>query len=340
MSFQSNRPYDGDEYAPQIVHVEWQGRTKYTYYDDGIVKITRYKAKKRIYWGRIIAALVVFVLLIMGIVQLIKACAAALSKDRSIKQNDSMPSHSQSQTDTTDENSSPDITESLPPEEQNETAAYSDISIKVCLDAGHGDYDTGTIYNNDIIESEQNLEIAKLTRDYLESCGVTVIMTRDEDVQVSLSERCSMANQSGADFFVSFHRNTSPESAYACGVETWVNSNRPEYDTALAQNIMNAITAVGVTQDRGVKFGYNGIPDQNYQVNMDTVMPSCIIELGFITDDSDNALFESNKESYAKAIGDAIIKTAVDLQVINENGERLLGEQLISSGKTNVYENY
>ena len=65
----------------RVVSVQWQGRTKYTYYDDGIVKITRYK-KRKVYWGRIFAALVIFVLLAAGIVQLIKAALTAFANDK------------------------------------------------------------------------------------------------------------------------------------------------------------------------------------------------------------------------------------------------------------------
>ena len=73
-----------------------------------------------------------------------------------------------------------------------------------------------------------------------------------------------------------------------------MNSNQPQYDTALAQNILTALGTAGISQDRGVKYGYSGWSDQNYQVNMDTVMPSCLIELGFMTNDTDNELFENS----------------------------------------------
>ena len=38
-------------------------------------------------------------------------------------------------------------------------------------------------------------------------------------------------------------------------------------------------------------------------------MPSCLIELGFISDDEDNKLFDENAEEYAKAIAKGIIET-------------------------------
>lgn len=334
----------------RVVSVQWEGRTKYTYYDDGIVKITRYKAKKKIYWGRIFAALIVFALLVMGIAQLIRATVSAVKSDRSdIPANNSIieVSSSESEPDVssaavTDTESSESESESSQTESRSDLSpTYANMNITVCIDPGHGDYDKGTVAGDGIVESEQNLGIALLVKDYLESCGVSVVMTRESDVQVSLAERCAIANQANADFFVSLHRNSvSDADPSECGVEIWVNNNRPEYDTALANNIMTALDAAGISQNRGVKFGYSGIPDQNYQVNMDTVMPSCLVELGFVTDDGDNALFEEKGADYAKAIGDAVIKTAIELGVADENGGRLLNEQLISSGKNGVTQTY
>lgn len=38
-------------------------------------------------------------------------------------------------------------------------------------------------------------------------------------------------------------------------------------------------------------------------------MPACIVELGFMNSPTDNQLFDANVENYAKAIGDAVLKT-------------------------------
>lgn len=341
-SIQSPPQYD----ERQVVSVQWEGRTKYTYYDDGIVKITRYKARKKIYWGRIFAALIVFALLIMGVMQLFHALAAAIKGSRTeISSNTSMPQTVSSLSEpeqTTPEKDEPEESVSSAGESETDlSASYSNMNITVCIDPGHGDYDKGTIAGDGTAESEQNLEMAELVKAYLESCGVSVVMTRESDVQVSLADRCAIANQGNADFFVSLHRNSiSGEDPNEYGVEIWVNNKQPEYDTKLANNIMSALESVGISQNRGVLFGYRGMPDQNYQVNMDTVMPSCLVELGFVTNDEDNALFAEKKAEYAKAIGNAVIQTAQELGVVDESGTRLLGEQLISSGKTTVTQNY
>ena len=131
-------------------------------------------------------------------------------------------------------------------------------------------------------------------------------MTRDDDTFISLAGRCRKANTRRAKLFVALHRN-SAENAH--GVEIWIHSDSPPKDTALAQNICDALATAGISENRGVKSGFAREDGENYFVNSRTNMPSCLAEIGFITDDGDNRLFDDNLESYAQAIADGIAKT-------------------------------
>lgn len=327
-----------------VVYIEKQGDVLYTYYDDGLVKITKYK-KKKIYWGRIIVALIVFTLFFSGILQLIKATANAIKSDkRTIDPKTDMSRSFEFDSSTADvpavfnnDTVADDSSTSQKDLSAMHDGAYPNMELKVCIDPGHGDIDNGAVAGEGIVEKDQTLEMGLLVRDYLESCGVTVIMTRDSDVNISLADRCSTANQAGADLFVSIHRNTATDLDFDMrGVEAWVNNKQPVFDTLLAQNILDELVNVGISQNLGVKYGYSGIPASNYQVNMDTVMPSCMLELGYVTDSADNELYAMHKSDYARAIGDAVIRTAIELGAVSEDGMRLLGEQLLSDGKSNV----
>ena len=63
----------------KVVYTERQGRIRYTYYDDGLVKITKYKHKSRVRWDRVIIALVALLLCAYAIAHLIGAVASAIS---------------------------------------------------------------------------------------------------------------------------------------------------------------------------------------------------------------------------------------------------------------------
>lgn len=77
----------------------------------------------------------------------------------------------------------------------------------------------------------------------------------------------------------------------------------------LAQNICDMLALTEISENRGVKFGFARADGENYFINSHTNMPSCLAEIGFITDDEDNRLFDDNLDAYAEAIADGIAKT-------------------------------
>ena len=181
----------------------------------------------------------------------------------------------------------------------------------VCIDAGHGGKDMGASLG-DRLEKDDNLRLAQLVKTQLEAKGIKTVMTREDDSYISLSDRCKKANKSKADLFVALHRN-SAESGN--GVEIWVNSEPSKTDNSLAENILNAVDKVGISKNRGVKTGYISGKDKDYYVNRNTKMPSCLVEMGFITDKNDNKLFDKNLEDYAEAIAQAIYETAQKMTI-------------------------
>ena len=144
-------------------------------------------------------------------------------------------------------------------------------------------------------------------RDKLEAAGserLTVLMTRTDDTFLELQQRVDLANENGATLFVSLHRN----SGGGKGVEVWTSSLKEKAECRLAQYIMDGLEQAGVQKVRGVKHGTAGNPAVSYTVVGRTEMPACLVELGFIDNDEDNALLDSHWDAYAQAIADGILK--------------------------------
>ena len=175
----------------------------------------------------------------------------------------------------------------------------------VCVDAGHGGKDNGSDYKGRY-EKDDNLKLAQAVAAYLADKNVKVVMTRSDDTFLRLSERCGIANQSGADYMLSLHRNDGEGN----GVETWISASGSEETDALANHIMEALDTAGIQRNRGVKKGTQTGESSNYYINVHSDMPSCIVEMGFINDASDNQLFDEKLDAYAAAIGDAVLATA------------------------------
>ena len=80
----------------------------------------------------------------------------------------------------------------------------------VIIDAGHGGVEPGAIYEGRK-EKDDTLRLALAVGQILERNGIDVVYTRVRDVFDSPYDKAAIANRSGADFFVSIHRNSMPE---------------------------------------------------------------------------------------------------------------------------------
>ena len=170
----------------------------------------------------------------------------------------------------------------------------------IVLDAGHGGYDPGAV-NGNRYEKDDNLRITKLISQRLQNCGQKVVMTRSTDEYVTLGNRSNISNKNNADIFVSLHRNWS-ENPSANGVENFVHPTASANTRSYAQTILNKIAAVGVQSNRGVS-------SANFAVLRDTVAPAVLVELGFISNITDNIMFDKNLDAYARAIADGILQS-------------------------------
>lgn len=180
----------------------------------------------------------------------------------------------------------------------------------VCIDPGHGGSSSGATLGSRL-EKDDTLRLSLLVREILEERGYTVVMTRDNDSDVSLADRCKIANKARASLFVSIHRNSST-SPDATGMEMWVHSSSPTDDMLLAQNILDCLDKLNIA-NRGIHSGYRDGADMNYYINRHTKMPSVLAEIDFISNKNDNKKYDENIEKYAKAIADGIELTLKEM---------------------------
>ena len=170
----------------------------------------------------------------------------------------------------------------------------------VYLDYGHGGSDPGAVNKEKgRKESDDVLEVGLAVAKELRRHGVIVDETRTEDRHVSLGDRANLANKKNYDYFVSFHRNSSSSSAVN-GVETFTSKGASVKSRELAEKIQKALVDVGY-HDRGVK-------TENFYVLRNTKAPAVLIEIGFISNDKDNEIFDLKRTEIIKAISGAILE--------------------------------
>lgn len=169
-----------------------------------------------------------------------------------------------------------------------------------CPISCHGGVNPGATYNGRR-ESDDALALVLAVGEILENNGVEVVYTRTTDVYESPYQKAMEGNESGADYFVSIHRNSSPYPNQYSGVESLVYS-RYGAAAALAANINEQLEQVGF-----LNLGVNERP--NLVVLNRTQMPAVLVEVGFINTDADNQLLDERFEETAQAIADGILQT-------------------------------
>lgn len=222
-------------------------------------------------------------------------------------------------------------------------------SFKVVLDPGHGGKDPGAKYGN-FIEKDIVLDVALKVGKLLKADkDIKVIYTRSTDVFVEVAERTKIANREKADVFISIHANAA-KNREAYGTETFImgmSKNAANLEVAKRENAVITLennyekqyagydpnkpeSLIGLTllQEQFIKQSIDlasrvqkgfrdtvkrtdrGVKQGPFWVLHSALMPSVLIELGFVSNSSEGAYInsEEGKNELARAIAKAILE--------------------------------
>jgi len=176
----------------------------------------------------------------------------------------------------------------------------------IVVDPGHGGPDTGAIGASGTYEKNNTLPVGLYLADLLRSSGANVILTRSSDVSPAgadytesndLQARVQIANQNKADLFVSIH-NDSFSNPDAGGTTTYysVDSSVANKSQTLGANIQQEVVKQLGLYNRNVK-------SANFYVIKNTVMPAVLVELGYISNPTEEKLLGSADFQKKAALG-------------------------------------
>lgn len=207
----------------------------------------------------------------------------------------------------------------------------------ICIDPGHGGKAPGAVSSKyGYKEKDLALDISIRVKNYLlysskkddeiilnDFCPdnhkslVDVIMTRETDVDVSLADRCKIANTSKSKFFISIHCN-SCNSEDPNGIETWCYESKKSEPKMLATNIQNSLMNRVKPYKLNIKGKEQPIKSRGvkqttvYYTLRHTTMPSIVVECGFMSNPQEVYLI-NNSEAYrvavSKGIAEGILKS-------------------------------
>lgn len=210
---------------------------------------------------------------------------------------------------------------------------------RIVIDAGHGGHDQGTEGAKGLLEKDLVLDVAmrlgKLVEDRM---GAEVIYTRSDDTFVPLEQRTAMANERKADLFLSIHANSSSYPRIA-GVESFYlnfSDSKEALDVAARENassqksifelhdIIQKITLhdkaeeskefAGRVQAALYAFSGRNVPGEKnrgvkrapFVVLIGASMPSVLVEIGFLSNQREEALLK--KPDYRQKLADALYR--------------------------------
>lgn len=182
-----------------------------------------------------------------------------------------------------------------------------DKSPVVVIDAAHGGDDDGTVYGG-IKEKDQTLAVANAVKTYLEKSGAKVVMTRTSDTTVGNKARTDICNSSSAAVVLSIQRNSSSADSSASGAEAWVHTKKPAEAVKFAASVLEELNSQTGIKNRGVKTGTGSNSSDNYYINAHCSSTSCVLQLGFMTNQADDKYVTSELDKTAKAIADGTVK--------------------------------
>jgi len=158
----------------------------------------------------------------------------------------------------------------------------------ILVDPGHGGYDTGAegILNGvPVFEKDLALRFALDLKSYLETyANATVILTRSEDIYVSLQDRWQMGRDNNVDGVVSIHWNSSTDPTIS-GIETLYGAARgqtPYLDREFAESVHTGILAhLPFLVNRGVRDDTMEILSQ--PAGTTYMYPRCVVMVEYLS---------------------------------------------------------
>lgn len=191
-----------------------------------------------------------------------------------------------------------------------EVQAILPLSGKIIIiDPGHGGKDPGSISDN-TYESTINLEISKYLEYELAKVGATVILTREEDYDLSspnvkwrkksdFDNRITLINNSKANMYLSIHLNYLEDTRYD-GPQVFYNNDENKIIAKFIQEELNK----ELENDREIK----KIPTRTYMYSKLTI-PGVLIECGFLSNYKEKELLKTPEyqQKLAKIITKGII---------------------------------
>ena len=157
--------------------------------------------------------------------------------------------------------------------------------LRIALDAGHGGDALGAVGTTGMREKDVNMELVMMLKAKLEKQGAHVILTRNDDSEVTMPQRLSILEEQKPDILVSIHNNAGGSPITTKGSSTYYRhiGYRP-FSTA----ILNRLLSLGLEN-------FGNVGSFNFTLNSPTEYPNVLVEVLFMSNPEDEAKLADRK---------------------------------------------
>jgi N-acetylmuramoyl-L-alanine amidase len=175
--------------------------------------------------------------------------------------------------------------------------------IKIVLDPGHGGKESGASGPTGYLEKDVNLIISQLLRDELVKRGAKVVMTREDDRDVSLGERQTIINKQEPAIAVSIHHNSLPDNGDAEKTKGFGTFWYHPQSHSLAVFLQNYVV-------KNLRKPSYGVFWNNLALTRPSAAPAVLLELGFMSspDEFEEIVNPQAQKKMANTLADGITK--------------------------------
>jgi N-acetylmuramoyl-L-alanine amidase len=173
----------------------------------------------------------------------------------------------------------------------------------IVLDAGHGGSEPGAISPDGLAEKIVNLGVVAKAKEALEAAGVTVVMTRTADYDVTLQSRADIAKSLSPRAFVSVHHNAEPDGpSPKPGTETYYqigSSDSKRLSGLIYEEVEQVLSQYQVAwvgdTDAGAKYRPGQHGDYYAVLRMTAPVTSVLAELAFVSNPDEARLIADSE---------------------------------------------
>lgn len=175
--------------------------------------------------------------------------------------------------------------------------------IKILIDPGHGGKESGASGPTGYLEKDLNLVVSKLLRDELVKRGANVVMTREDDKEVSLGDRQVIIDKEEPAIAISIHHNSLPDDGDAEKIKGFAAFWYHPQAHSLAVFLHNYIV-------KKLKRPSYGVFWDNLALTRPASAPSVLLEFGFMSNPDEFEVVTNPEEQKkeARAIAQGIVE--------------------------------